>query len=370
MTPNTSNPFRPDYAVAPGQTLEETMQAAAMSQTELAQRTGLARKTINGIIHGHEPITPETALLLEKVFRVPASFWNNLQKNYEEAVARLRERDRLAAYAAWPREQGIPVPELVRRGLIAEAKDPIERLGAVLGFFGVATPAEFDAVWQKIQQAYAYRKSERLRAEFGAVAAWLRMGELEAQAIACAEFDRERLKATLPALRALITQPPETFRPEVQRLLADCGVAAVYVAPLRGAPIHGATRWLTPSRAIVQLSLRGQDDGNFWFSLFHELGHVLLHGKTDIFLEVEQLEIVKQQEDEANRFARDLLIPSAYHQEFKQLCSTKKVSKVQIMNFAKMIGITPGIVVGRLQNEKVIPYSYCNDLKIRVGGLL
>jgi len=83
------NQFKPDYAVLPGDTLKETIDALGMSQTDLAERTGRPVKTINEIIQGKAGITPETALQFEKVFNIPASFWNNLEQNYQESLAAL-----------------------------------------------------------------------------------------------------------------------------------------------------------------------------------------------------------------------------------------------------------------------------------------
>ena len=131
--------FAPDYVVLPGKTLAETLSAAEMTQAHLAERTGLSRKTINGIINGSEPITPDTAIQLEKVFRVPVSFWLNLQKQYEEHAARLRERARLTDHADWLDEMEIPVKELVARGAILEYKNKSD-IFAVLKFFGWQVP--------------------------------------------------------------------------------------------------------------------------------------------------------------------------------------------------------------------------------------
>lgn len=75
MTGKPNKPFAPDYAVPPSQTLAESLAAAGMSQAELARLTGLSRRAVSGIIHGKASITPEMALRLETVFRVPAHFW-------------------------------------------------------------------------------------------------------------------------------------------------------------------------------------------------------------------------------------------------------------------------------------------------------
>lgn len=78
MADTTSNQYVPDYLVSPGEILAEYLEAYGMTQTELADRTGLTKKTINEIIRGKSPITPETALKLERSLGRPAHFWNNL----------------------------------------------------------------------------------------------------------------------------------------------------------------------------------------------------------------------------------------------------------------------------------------------------
>ena len=89
--------YNPDYAVPPGETLLETIHALDLTQKELALRMGCPVKTINEIIKGVAAITAETALQLEKVTGVPASFWTNAEANYRERLARLKEQGRMPA---------------------------------------------------------------------------------------------------------------------------------------------------------------------------------------------------------------------------------------------------------------------------------
>lgn len=363
--------FTPDYAVHPGATLKESLDSSGMSQTELAERTGLSRKTINGIVNGKEPLTHETALQLEKVFRVPARFWVNLQANHDETVARLRERSRLESFRDWIREREIPYAELARRGLVPATRDPLDRLAGVLQFFGVSNPEAFESVWGSYQKAYSFRKSEKLTNHFGAIAAWLRLGEMEAEKIACNPFEKKKLLAVLDEMRAMALLPCKEFQERLPRHCAQSGIALVFVPGIKGAPIFGATRWLPGKRkAIVQLSLRGKDDGNLWFTFFHELGHVLLHDRSAIFLELDRA-MTSKEEREASNFARDLLIPpgefAAFLDQHKRTNPEgfRMISKVDIVAFARRIGIPPGVVVGRLQKDGYIPPRNCNGLKQR-----
>ena len=348
--------FMPDYAVPPGDSLLETLQTLGMSQAELANRTGRPLKTINEIIKGKAAITPETALQLERVLGVPARFWNNLERNYRDALARIKERKKIAGGTALLRK--VPVPALIKAKAIKNLPDKAALVVEVLNFFGVGSPAAWGRVWTA--QRAVFRQSPAFRSAPGAVAAWLRIGELRAQRIQCAPFDRAKFLKALEQIRALTVKPPEIFQPELDQLCANTGVAAVFVTELPGTHVSGATRWLTPKKALIQLSLRYKSDDHLWFTFIHEAGHILLHGKRRVFLEDSRT--TNAHEKEANAFAANTLIPSATLREFQR---RGDISRAAIRKFAEGLGISPGIVVGRLQHEGVLPYSHCNDLKRR-----
>src|SRR5574341_1039145 len=185
--------FAPDYAVPPGDTLLETLQTLGMSQAELANRTGRPHKTINEIIKGKAAITPETALQLERALGVPARFWNNLERNYRDALARIKERKKITAGTALLRK--IPVRALIKARAIKDLQDKADLVVEALNFFGVGNPAAWGRVWTA--QRAAFRQSPAFRSAPGAVAAWLRMGELRAQRIHCAPFDGAKFRAAL-----------------------------------------------------------------------------------------------------------------------------------------------------------------------------
>ena len=148
-----------------------------------------------------------------------------------------------------------------------------------------------------------------------------------------------------------------------ERLVHKCsaaGVRVVFVPELPHTCAWGASRWTSPSCALIQLSLRYKTDDHFWFTFFHEAGHILLHGKKDVFLEQER-NATKKPESEANAFASDWLIPQNLYRSFVKGGSWTNCQN--IARFAEEIGIAPGIVVGRLQHDKLIPHSRCYYLK-------
>jgi HTH-type transcriptional regulator/antitoxin HigA len=352
--------FEPNFAVPPGETLAETLKTLGMTQAELAERMGRPLKTINEIIAGKAMITADTALQLEKVLGVPASFWTNRERLYRDTLARRRETGELEQQLDWLKN--MPVKNLVRAGWLPAATESVDQLRGVLSFFGVAGVEEWRALWESPEAVF--RQSTAFTANRAATAAWLRKGELDAQKVDCAPFDETVFTDALRALRGFTSKEPAQFVPALREQCAAAGVAVVFVPPLAGVRAYGVTRWLHSTKALVQLSLRGKTDDHLWFTFFHEAGHVLKHGKRAVFVEDgnEKAAARDPREAEANAFACDLLIPPA---EYERLCANGDFSVAAIRRFAGRIGVAPGIVAGRLQHERKVPFSRGNQLKRR-----
>jgi len=361
MESKIQNRYNPDQVSSPGDTLLEVLEERGMTQAELAERTGRPKKTINEIIKGKAAITPETALQLELIFNIPASFWNNRERRYREFLAQQEEKKRLEKQLPWLKK--IPVTAMIKFGWIRRYEDKVEQLREVLNFFSVVSPEQWENIWCNSQ--VLFRKSQAYQSNFSDVAAWLRRGEIEASAISSLPYNANKFKKTLQKIRTLTLEPPEIFQPKVVQLCAEAGVAVVFVPQLPKTPTSGATHWLNADKALIQLSLRYKTDDHLWFTFFHEAGHILLHGKRDFFLEGTGVVSIEDQEKEkeANNFSADILIPPGDLKRF--LASIPKISQANIIQFANDIGIAPGIVVGRLQHDGILPPSHCNDLKQR-----
>ncbi len=344
-----------DYAVPPGETLLETIKALDMTQVELAQRTGLSAKTVNLIIKGKQAITPETALQFERVLGVPARLWMNLEAGHQEDKARLARRAQLeqAAQAV----DDFPYAEMAKLGWVPATRKRIEKGEYLLRFFGVVS---LDIVPE--MYAAAYRVAEAHKPSPSALAAWCRKAELEAQDIGTKPYSTHQLESVLPQLRAMTLLSPQQFVPQMRDLCAHCGVAVALVPHLKSTYAHGATRWLSPSKALVQLSIRGRYADRFWFSFFHEIGHILLHGKKERFIEVEDMEKTKK-EREADAFAADLLIPPL---AFQRLLRLKPFSEEDVRRFAEENEVHPCIVVGRLHHEGLLNFRHLKHLQPRL----
>ncbi|MBI4665218.1 MAG: HigA family addiction module antidote protein [Nitrospinae bacterium] len=352
----TSPNYEPDYAVPPGETLGETLEAIGMSQAELAQRMGRPKKTINGIIMGTTAITPETSIQLERVLGIPCGFWTNLERNYQDAIAKNNERSALGKETGFLND--VPYRELAQRGWIADYRNPVEKLQEIMDFFGVASPKECVEIWNRPE--IAFRHSQAFKSDRWALAAWLRKGQLEAQTTNVPDFDGGSFKGVLREIRGLTKEKAWKFEPALKEYCANNGVVLALVQELKNTRVHGATHWFA-GKPVIQLTLRYKTDDQFWFSFFHEAGHILLHGRKEIFVEKNIGGSLEKEEKEANLFASNLLIPKAYYEPFKR---KGLFTRKGIMEFSSGMGIAPGIVVGRLQHDGLIPYrSNLNYLK-------
>ena len=358
MTTDDGREVYSDLAIPPGETLADEIAARGMSQTELAARLGRPIQVVNEIIRGKKAITDDTALGLEKVLGISAAFWVNLEQNYRMTRARLRERGRLQAAEEWLQE--LPVKEMEKRDWITVGRNAQEKVRALLQFFGVANVAAY----RKTTEVLGFRISDNAKLSPGALAAWLRKGELEAQAIETRPFDSTVLLDAAHEARAMTEDPPQVFAPRMTRLFAEAGVAFVVIPELPKTGANGVARWLTAQKALIQLNLRYKWQDVFWFTLFHEVCHVLKHANHKII--IDGTDRSGPFEAEANQWAADFLVPPDAWSEFR---NKEQFSRSSITTFARRMGVSPGIVVGRLQRERRLKYSEMVDLKDRFGWM-
>ncbi|MEO3782443.1 HigA family addiction module antitoxin [Actinocorallia sp. B10E7] len=344
----------PDFAVPPGESIREFLDELGMSQRQLASRLGLSPKHVNQLIQGLVSLSPEVATRLELVTGMPAKLWNRLEADYQTAQQRLRARDDLQELTEWLKE--FPLKEMQKRGVLPDRPDdPVSRVQQLLAFFGVAHVSTYRELYQR--PTVSFRQSKAFEADEGSVAVWLRISELAAHDVRCRPFDRDGLEDALETFRELTVRPFRESLTAMREICAHHGVAVVIVPEVKGARVCGATKWLNSEKAMLVLSGRYRTADQWWFTFFHEICHVLHHGKQGIWIEDSRLD-GDPKEEEANRFARDLLIPP---REARRLPSLKTLASAQ--RFADEIGIAPGIVVGRLQHEGLLPFHHGRKLK-------
>ena len=358
MSKELTRTFSPDWVIPPGATIADLLEERGWSQTEFASRIEYTKKHINLLIQGKVSLTEEAAIKLERVLGSTVYFWLNREALYREAIARKEDLNYLNESVPWLKE--LPVKDMMRFGWIKKRSDKRELVSECLKFFGVASVNAWESKYQT--PLVAFRSSHLTDNHKGSTSAWLRQGERQISELSCAPYCRTTFLSTLQEVRKLTQEDnEEIFIPKLVKMCADTGVALAIVRAPKGCPISGATRWLASDKALIILSDRYKTNDQFWFSFFHEAGHLLLHSKKLWFIDGED-KMDDNQEKEADNFASQTLIPKEYISKLLTLLKSEKA----IRDFAKEIDIAPGIVVGRMQKEKVLPWSHLNKVKVKL----
>ncbi len=360
------------FCIPPGATLEEEIDALGITQKDLALRTGLTVQTINRIIKGTTPITAETAQKLAYVTNTSACFWLGLEMNYREALKQQAMGEEATMNAAKSFVREFPYKELVDRGACNQTSNPAEMKEELLRFFAVSGESQYRSTYESVLEGAA-RVGFSQKWNSGAFSAWLRLGEIAASKIETQTFSYEKLKNAIQEVRTHVNDSPDKVWGKIQAILSDSGVAAVVIPELKGTHAFGFSRFITPDKAIVQLSLKGGRVGTFWFNLFHELCHLLKHGKKKVFVNLNELASDKyadskcdKEEKEANKFSRDILISPA---DWKYFMCRGNFSIESIRNFAEYLKMPIDIILGRLQKDKIIPYCQFVGYQQKVNAL-
>ena len=356
--------FQPDWVSPPGDTIRDMMQERDWSQVQLSGRLGLSAKHTNRLIMGKVPLTDDIAFRLERVLGGSLNFWLNREVNFREQLARLDSKRRYESWVGWLDE--LPLKDLKSAGVIPQeriTKAIKPRLVEILlSFFGVASPDEWQTNYGVLQASF--RRTRQCQSEVGAIASWLRLGEVAAEKMHTPKYHRARFEKTMREIRELTVLPPREFGPELRRLCSEAGVKLVLVPAIPRAHVSGVARWLNRHSPLIQLSLYGKTNDKFWFTLFHEAAHILFHAdnKQAIFLDdANQAMEDSKQELEADHWAGDQLIPSLHHSALSRLHG-----EAELLAFARELNVHPGIVVGRLQHDGLLGYATSlNQLKER-----
>lgn len=346
------NQYFPQSVPHPGETLVEKLEEMEMGPKEFALRTGKPEKTITAILKGDSSITPDMAVLFENVTKIPANFWMNHQRGYDEYIARTKRLEVIEESVEWAKL--FPLAEMIKKEWLPHAATIQEKTMAMLAFFGFSNHSAWEDYYFKQQLKVAFRISLANTNEPYAISAWLRKGELQAAELSAKDYSEKNFKEALPDLKTVMAKHPDNFYNQLQGICLEAGVKVVHTPALPKAPICGSTRWLNDT-PLMQLTGRYKRNDSFWFTFFHEAGHILLHGKKDIFLEkVEYSDKDKVKEAEADEFAIKWTLTE---EEEAEILANAPLDEEDIRNFGKQFNTHPAIIIGRLQHKKLIPYS-------------
>jgi HTH-type transcriptional regulator/antitoxin HigA len=354
MNMNAQEKWRPNWATHPGQHLEEHLDVRGFRQAEFARVAGLTPKLVSDIINKKNPVTPETAIALERVLGLKAYIWTGLQANWDLFQAQQKARIAAKEHKSWL--ERFPVRDLKARGVLSSTNDEGTLLDELLKFLGVGKPEAYSLKLAAL--SVHHRKSTSYESLQDHVFTWLMLGEKEARSRDLPSFDAESFTNAVLKIRSLTKESPEIFGPEMVKLCHDAGVAVVFEKPIGRTCLFGSTRWLDRERAVIQMSLRMKTNDHFWWTFFHECGHILMH-RGQNFADDKNAE-GDGIEKEADRWAESIL----YGKEgVSPILDNPPKSEAAIRRLADAFRLHPGIVVGMLQHYRVISHAYCNNLK-------
>jgi HTH-type transcriptional regulator/antitoxin HigA len=356
----SSSTFQPQWTSSPGETIADILRERSLSVVDFAQQVGLTLDDARALIDGRLAITIGIARRLRDNLGASVTFWMARDRDYRDDAARTHSEEN-----SWLRE--LPLRDMVRFGWIAPTPRPQDAMTACLRYFGVPSVAAWREIYSGLHAQVAFRTSPSIDSQPAAVAAWLRKGQVEAEQITCGEWNPSAFQESLRVIRGLTRlKDPKRFLPSLRQVCAKYGVAVVIVRAPSGCRASGATWFLSPEKAVLMLSFRFLMDDQFWFTFFHEAGHLLLHSERTLFLErnlfLEGMdEKPTAEEKEASEFAGKVLVPADLAPELAKLGSEAR----RVIRFASKVGVSPGIVVGQLQYLKLLRPNQLNSLKRR-----
>jgi addiction module HigA family antidote len=343
-------------AIHPGEFLEEILEEYSMSQIELSERIDITPKVINEIIKGKNPITRQTAFKLNKVFPMSIDYWVNLQQSYENDNARIEEKKRLE------KEAVTYLPKF------QETYKELAGLNLTYGVSGLRwVKQNFNQITLELQKFFAtdsllyveegikdfaFRKYDRKNLNSYSLSAWLRIGEIKAQKTEVAIYSEKKLKDSLDILKKLSKEDIKDYLPKVEKILASCGVVVAYMPHIKNTHTQGASKWITPTKVLLMLNAHKRDEGKFWFNLFHEIGHILLHSKKECFIDFDGVN-PSEIEMQADGFAQKQLILDFDKtlEEFNKNFRKSHDLMSSMKSCADMNNVSSAIVAGRFTNH-------------------
>lgn len=346
-------------AFHPGYYIADIIEDMEISQAEFATRMGTTAKTLSNLINGQANISNDLAKKLSVMLGTSADVWLNLQSTYDKEIIEIQQMKDF--------EEQVEVAKMIDYYYFVEVaglsitKNISEKVANLCRFLKVADLR----ILSQPDFLVNYRSGTSNKSEKNIInsRAWIQTAINFSKAIETKSYNAAKLKSYLPELRDMTIQSSEIFLPRMQEIFADCGVAFVLLPHLKNSGVNGAVKWMNDERVVLAMNDRGLDADKFWFSLFHEIKHVLQQKIKTVFISssVEEMKDINNNlEIEADNFAMNYLIPPA---SFKKFAPTQYTSDAEIVAFAKEIGIHPGIVAGRLQHDKIIPQNRCSNLK-------
>jgi len=350
-----------DYLIHPGETLYDLLEDRKMTQAELAIRAGVSAKHISEVVNGNASISPKLASALENIFGTTANFWLNLQNNYDIERIKIMSTESVTESELEILNKLKKVMEYLRTlKLLEKGGTKAELVLFFRRFLSVSSLTSIPA----LSFNAAFRKADNIAVDPYVLYSWIKICEvLSAQKTSSNVLNIEKLRGKVGYIKSLMLLPDiNDAISKLAAVFAECGIKFGVIAHITGAPVHGFIEKTDEGDLILFLTIRGKYADKFWFTLFHEIAHIL-NGDIDAskrFIDYEFLE--SDVENAANSWASNALLND---QDYRAFILEGEFSLTSIKSFAEKQEVFPGVVIGRLQKEKHIPYSYFNSEKLK-----
>ena len=339
-----------DYIIHPGETLAEVLEDREMSQRELAVRTGMTEKHISTVIHGQKGISAAFARKLEYALGIETSFWMNLQANYDRELLEFEEVNNITEAELSVLKNLKEVIEVwTSFGWLDEETNPAAMVLDFRMIFGISNLLDTP----KISYAAAYSAQNKNVGPY-VLFAWQRMCELLTKNIEIAdEVDTEKLREMIPDIKQVMFMRANQIQKKLTAIFSECGIAFRIVPNFTGAPVQGFIKKTEDGALILCMTLRQKFADIFWFTLFHEIAHVLNGDTKHEFIDFDS--VSGEVESKADSMAGEFLIDSKEYKSFVAAEGYKRSSEIE--RFASTQNVKDYIVQGRLMKEKIIPWK-------------
>ncbi len=349
----TAIALRPAKKFGPGYFIREQMEYRNWNQEDLAEVIGITLKHVNKILQDKQPITLEMAKVLSEVFETSPQYWLNLDANYRLWLESEKSEKEIQADIKGKIYERMPIRDMVNKKWLPGFSTSNQLEESILKYWEMET-LDFTALDQKAMPLLA-RKSERMNQYNAAYTyTWYQKALLTAKQYKVRAYDKDIL-LSLCKLLHIFTNMDNGINLFL-RDLKSAGVIFFVLPHLQKTYLDGAAFFVEGTPVIVFTGRYKRID-NFWFTLAHEIGHILNHFDSpetffvDNFKEDEKNEL----ENEANLFASDLL----KHNDITRFLQPKLnyLSRKTIVDCADSLQIHPSIIIGKLMHDKTISYA-------------
>lgn len=344
--------IRPHFVFGPGDFIQRQMDVRGWTQNDLAEVLGLSLKTVNHLIQNKQPITFETAQLLQEAFGISAQTWMNHEITYRKFIEGETEKQKEVKVKS-PIYEFMPVAEMCKKGWLSKSKDAVELEKQVKDFWNVQS-LDFDFLKNSSNLKIACKKSDAYKQyDFYALQCWARQAKLCAEKIVVPTYDKEALENLYDEMHRFTIMPNGIS--EFLKQLQQCGVKFLVLEHLQKTYLDGAA-FMDGENPVVAYTARYKRIDNFWFTVAHEIAHVLLHiNKKQCFMDNIVEQNADKQEEEANRLAQGALLHHTICRYYSS--SMKYLTAAKIAQGAKELEINGAIIVGTLAHDKKITYA-------------